>query len=175
MQFSVPVEFAQGCRWYLVHTRSNGELKTELNLERQGFTTFLPRVEKTIRHARRFKAVRRPLFPRYLFVRLDIGRDRWLSVNSTLGVSRLFAREGQPVAVPFGVVETLQAHSEAGLMRLDRLLAEGQRVRILSGPLADFRATVLRFGSRQRVDVLLEMMGATVPVSMDRRALARAA
>jgi transcription elongation factor/antiterminator RfaH len=175
MQVSVPRALAPGACWYLVHTRPNSERKAELNLELQGFATFLPQVEKTIRHARRLKTVRRPLFPRYLFVRLDIGRDRWLSVNGTIGVSRLFTQEGRPVAVPFGIVETLMAHSEAGLTRLDRLLAEGQRVRILSGPLADFTATVLRLSARHRVDLLLEIMGAVVPVSIDRRALAPAA
>ena len=175
MQVLVPHALALGAPWYLVHTRPNNERKAEINLERQGFATFLPRVETTIRHARRLKTVRRPLFPRYLFVRLDIGRDRWLSINSTIGVSRLFTQEGRPVAVPFGIVETLLAHSDAGLTRLDRLLAEGQRVRILSGPLADFTATVLRLGARRRVDVLLEIMGAAVPVSVDRRALAPAA
>ena len=175
MQVSIPHEVAQRARWYLVHTQPNSERKAELNLQMQGFAAFLPQIEKTIRHARRLKTVRRPLFPRYLFVRLDIGRDRWLSVNGTIGVSRLFAQEGQPVAVPIGIVESLLAHSDAGLTRLDRLLAEGQRVRIVSGPLADFTATVLRLGARRRVDVLLEIMGAAVPVSVDRRALAPAA
>ena len=175
MQISISHALAQGARWYLVHTRPNNEQKAELNLEAQGFATFLPQIERTIRHARRLTTVRRPLFPRYLFVRLDIGRDRWLSVNSTIGVSRLFTQEGRPVAVPFGVVENLLAHSDAGLTRLDCSLAKGQRVRILSGPLADFIATVVRLDTRRRVDVLLEIMGAEVPVSIDRRALAPAA
>jgi transcription elongation factor/antiterminator RfaH len=175
MQISVPHELAQGARWYLVHTRPNSERKAEFNLEAQGFETFLPQIDKTIRHARRFTSVRRPLFPRYLFVRLDIDRDPWLSVNGTIGVSRLFTQEGRPVAIPFGIVETLLAHSDAGMTRLDSSLAEGQRVRILAGPLADFTATVLRLDERRRVDVLLEIMGATVPVSVDRRALAPAA
>ena len=66
MQVSIPHELAQGARWYLVHTRPNGERKAELNLKPQGFATFLPQIEKTIRHARRLKTVRRPLFSRGL-------------------------------------------------------------------------------------------------------------
>src|SRR5215475_4211720 len=159
MQISIPHALAQGARWYLVHTQPNNERKAELNLEVQGFATFLPQIERTIRHARRLITVRRPLFPRYLFVRLDIGRDRWLSVNSTIGVSRLVAQEGRPIAVPFGIVENLIAHSDAGLTRLDHSLAQGQRVRILSGPLADFTATIMRLDARHRVDGLLEIMG----------------
>jgi len=175
MQTSIPHELPQGARWYLVHTRPNSERKAEFNLKAQGFATFLPQIVRTIRHARRLTTVRRPLFPRYLFVRLDLGRDRWLSVNNTIGVSRLFTLEGRPVAVPFGIVETLLDHSDAGLTRLDCSLVEGQRVRILSGPLADFTATVLRLDAHRRVDVLLEIMGAAVPVAIDRRALAPAA
>jgi transcription elongation factor/antiterminator RfaH len=175
MQSSVPYELACGARWYLVYTRPNSERKAEINLEAQGLKTFLPQIEKTIRHARRLATVRRPLFARYLFVSLDISRDRWIPINSTIGVSRLVAQEGRPIAVPFGIVETLQAHSDAGLTRLDHSLAQGQRVRILSGPLADFTATVMRLDARRRVDVLLEIMGGAVSVSVDRRALAPAA
>ena len=175
MQISSPHELTQGVRWYLVHTRPNSERKAELNLKAQGLTTFLPQIEKTIRHARRLATVRRPLFARYLFVSLDIGRDAWSPINSTIGVSRLVAQEGRPAAVPFGIVEALLAHSDAGLTRLDHSLAQGQRVRILSGPLADFTATIMRLDARRRVDVLLEIMGSAVSVSIERRALAPAA
>ena len=176
MQISSPHEVTQGARWYLVHTRPNSERKAELNLKAQGLKTFLPQIEKTIRHARRLTNVRRPLFGRYLFVSLDIDQDRWSPINSTIGVSRLVAQEGRPAAVPFGIVETLLAHSDdAGLTRLDHALAQGQRVRILSGPLADFTATIMRLDARRRVDVLLEVMGSAVSVSLDRSTLAPAA
>ena len=71
--------------------------------------------------------------------------------------------------------DALLAHSDAGLTRLDHSLAQGQRVRILSGPLADFTATIVRLDARRRVDVLLEIMGSAVSVSVDRSALAPAA
>jgi len=69
------------------------------------------------------------------------------------GVSPVHTRR-PPVAVPVGIVETLLAHSNAGLTRLDGSLLEGQQVRVLSGPLTDFTATVLRLDDRRRVDVL---------------------
>jgi transcriptional antiterminator RfaH len=175
MQAPAPLAAARCGRWYLAHTRPNSERKAELNLNAQGFTTFFPQIEKTIRHARRLKTVRRPLFPRYLFIRLDIERDRWLSVCGTIGVNRLFTQDGRPVAVPLGIVEDLLAHSDAGVTRLDIELTEGQRVRILSGPFADLTATLTRLDEGRRVEVLLEMMGTAVPVSVDRRALAPAA
>ena len=39
-----------------------------------------------MRHARKILNVRAPLFPGYLFVSLDLTRDRWRSINSTYGV-----------------------------------------------------------------------------------------
>lgn len=175
MQSSSEYELAPGARWYLVHTRPSSESKAEFNLKAQGYKTFLPLTEKTVRHARRLRTVRRPLFARYLFVGLNVGRDRWSSVNGTVGVSYLVAQERGPVAVPFGIVEALLAHSDAGLTRLDHTLAQGQRVRILSGPLADLTATITRLDARRRVELLLEIMGGAVTVSVDRCALAPAA
>src|SRR4051794_20170300 len=95
-------------RWFLVHARPHCESKAQLNLRAQGFRTFMPQIEKTVRHARQLRTVRAPLFPRYLFVQLDLGRDRWLSVRSTIGVASLFTtRDGSPVAAPVGVIEAL--------------------------------------------------------------------
>ena len=76
-------------RWYVVHTQPNGEGRADLNLRRQGFATYLPRYARRRRHARRQEVVQRPLFPRYLFVTLDLARDRWRAVHSTFGVNRL--------------------------------------------------------------------------------------
>ena len=78
-------------------------------------------------------------------------------------------------SVPIGIVENLLAHSDGGVTRLDIQLTEGQRVRIVSGPFVDFTGTLARLEERRRVEVLLEMMGTAVPVSIDRRALAPAA
>jgi transcription elongation factor/antiterminator RfaH len=167
---------AAGERWFLVHTQPKSEAKAELHLGAQGFTTYLPRIQKTVRHARRLRSVRAPLFPRYLFLALDLERDRWSPVRSTVGVSCLFtSRDGQPVPVPYGVVERLIEQANGGLTRLDGDLVQGQRVRILSGPFADFVGTLERLNEAGRVQVLLRMMGSAVPITLDRWALLPAA
>ena len=162
-------------RWFLVHTLPNGERKAEFHLEAQGFRTCLPQIRKTIRHARQLKTVRAPLFARYLFVFLDLERDRWLSVRSTIGVSRLITQDGRPVPVPVGIVEALIEQADGELTRLDTGLVKGQNVRILSGPFADFVGPLARLDEAGRVQVLLELMGTAVPVTIHRSALAPAA
>jgi transcriptional antiterminator RfaH len=163
-------------RWFLVHALPKSERKAELNLGAQGFRTYFPQILQTIRHARQLRTMRAPLFPRYLFVALDLERDRFLSVRSTLGVSRLLThRDGRPVPVPTGIVESLVEQSDGNLTRLDAGLVKGQCVRVLSGPFAELKGTLERLDQAGRVQVLLELMGTAVPVSIHRSALAPAA
>ena len=66
-------------RWYVVQTQAHAETKACWHLARQGFETYLPRYLKRRRHARRVEMVQAPLFPRYLFVVIDIATQRWRS------------------------------------------------------------------------------------------------
>jgi transcription antitermination factor NusG len=79
-------------RWFLVHTQPKSERKAELHLGAQGFRTHVPQIQKTIRHARQLRTVQAPLFPRYLFLILDLGRDRWRSVYSNRGLISVHLR-----------------------------------------------------------------------------------
>jgi transcriptional antiterminator RfaH len=163
-------------RWYLVHTLPHGERRAQLHLGAQGFRTHFPTIQRTIRHARQLRTVRAPLFPRYIFLILDLGRDRWLSVWGTVGVSSLYTCQDRPVAVPEGIVETLIENTdEANLALFSSGLMTGQSVRIVSGPFADFVGTLERLDAAGRVRVLLDMMGTAVPVALRRTAICPAA
>ena len=67
---------AAGARWYVVQTQVNGEVKAAQNLLRQGFEIYLPRYLKRRRHARKVDFAAKPLFPRYLFVAIDVAAQR---------------------------------------------------------------------------------------------------
>ena len=162
-----------GERWFLAHTLPKSECKAEMHLRAQGFRTYLPQINKTIRHARQFRDVRAPLFPRYIFLILDLSRDRWLSVRSTIGVAALFTSEDRPVPVPAGVVEGILARSDGNVIAAE--LTKGQSVRIVSGPFANLVGTLERLDAAGRTRVLLEIMGTSVPVAIHRLALASAA
>ena len=78
-------------RWFLVHTLPKSERKAELHLGAQGFWTYLPQIrEDDPSRPPAAERCRRRSFHAILFVILDLERDRWLSVRSTIGVSRLF-------------------------------------------------------------------------------------
>ena len=167
---------ATGERWYVVQTLPNRELNARVQLEAQGFRTFLPRYAKSVRHARKLMTVSAPFFLRYLFVALDLGRDRWRSVNGTFGVARLVMGDQYPMPVPSGVVENLQASCGAdGHLQLADRLAVGERVRLLGGPFADMVGKLARLDGGGRVQVLLQLLGGEVSVSVARATLMQAA
>ncbi len=161
-----------GERWFVVQTLSNREAGAGVQLARQGFHAFLPRVRKTVRHARKLRTVLAPVFPGYLFVALDVERDRWRSINGTFGVTRLITAHERPAPVPMGVVEALLAMLDGdAVMRFDDGLRVGHRVEVIAGPFAQAVGELQRLDSAGRVRVLLQIMGGQVLVLVERSAL----
>jgi transcription elongation factor/antiterminator RfaH len=168
---TVAVEVSGNEKWFLVHTLARGEFRAQMHLGVQGFKTFLPQIVKTVRHARQLRTVRAPFFPRYLFVALDLDRDRWLSIRSTFGVAHLIASDDRPLAVPRGIVESLIDRSADGNLLSPEDLRTGQRVRIVSGPFVGLVGTLERLDDKGRVRVLLQLMSAAVAVGIERTRL----
>ena len=164
---------AAGERWYVARTLPNREGGAKAQLEAQGFRTFLPRVTRTVRHARKLRTVKGPAFPGYIFIILDLGRDRWRSVNGTCGVMAMIMGDERPIPAPKGVVETLIGYvDETGACRFDRDLAEGQEIRVIAGPLADSLGELVKLDANGRVRVLLDIMGGKVLTVIERSCLA---
>ena len=158
-----------GERWFLACTLPHCEDVALTHLSRQGFRSFLPRYLKTVRHARKLRTVNAPIFPRYLFVALNLERDRWRSVNSTTGITNLFMAHDRPVPAPDGIVETLirLADKSEGLAFADAL-EPGQKVRLVAGPFAQALGILDRLDAAGRVEVLLEIMGGGIRVKLAR-------
>lgn len=167
---SAPAVDNEPARWYAVHTQPHRELRAKDQLENQGYEVFLPRRLKTVRHARKLTNVAAPFFPRYLFIRLNLARHRWRSVNGTFGVNSLVMQGELPHPVPRGVVEAMVASVDAkGFLCLQENLQPGTQVRLAAGPFAEQLGTLDRLDDSGRVRVLLEIMGGTVPVHIERK------
>lgn len=151
-------------RWFVVYTRAASEERAAHHLAFQGFKAYLPRYRKNRRHARRVQEVLRPLFPRYLFVRLNLDVERWRSINGTFGVSRVICHGNLPTPVPDGVVEAIVARETSpGIVELDPpQFRPGEAVRIEQGAFADRVGLFLEMADAKRVVLLLDLMGRTV-------------
>jgi len=172
---SSPDRFA-GERWYIARTQPRAESRAIIHLERQGYSVFCPRYRKTVRHARKAKSVLAPLFPNYLFLRLDASRDLWRAVNGTRGVVRLISQGETPQPLPHGVVEGLLAKTNTGgVMEWTPMFKIGQAVRIADGPFADLVGKLEQLDVAGRVRVLLDLLGRSVSVALRCEALMAAA
>jgi transcriptional antiterminator RfaH len=161
---------AISARWYVVQTQVNGEAKAAQNLLRQGFDIYLPRYLKRRRHARKVDFAARPLFPRYMFVAIDMATQRWRSIQSTFGVSRLVTNGDDPAIVPEGVIHALKAREDdKGFVRLDSkpAFAPGDKVRVLAGAFTDNAGLFSGLADHDRVSILLDMLGRKVRVLLD--------
>jgi transcriptional antiterminator RfaH len=162
--------------WYIVRTHARAEVKASLNLERQGFATYLPRYLKRRRHARRVEIVPAPLFPRYLFVAIDVATQRWRSIQSTFGVAQLVCSGEGPSAVSAAVVDELRRREDdKGFVQLARRgFARGEKVRVVEGVFAACLGLFEGMTDNERVTILLDLLGRKVRVVMDLDAVAAA-
>lgn len=159
-----------GTRWYVVQTQVNGEAKAAQNLLRQGYEIYLPRYLKRRRHARKVDFAAKPLFPRYLFVAVDMATQRWRSIQSTFGVARLISNGDEPATVPEGVVSALRSREdEKGFVKLktEPDFAPGDKVRVLAGAFMDSAGLFNGMADHDRVSILLDMLGRKVRVLLD--------
>jgi transcriptional antiterminator RfaH len=156
-----------GEAWYVVQTQPNGEARAETHLRRQGFRTYLPRYLRSRRHARKTQMVPRPLFPRYLFVGLDLARDRWRSIQSTFGVSQIVLAGEKPAPLPNGVMEEIRGRETGDgyvAIGLPAGVKPGSIVRLVDGIFADSEGVLERIADDRRVSILLQLLGREVRV-----------
>ena len=158
---------AIGARWYVVQTQVNGEAKAAQNLQRQGYEVYLPRYLKRRHHARKMDFTAKPLFPRYMFVAINVATQRWRSIQSTFGVTRLVCNGEDPAAMPEGVVAALKAREDdKGFVKLDLrpAFAPGDKVRVLAGAFMDNAGLFNGLADHDRVSILLDILGRKVRV-----------
>jgi transcriptional antiterminator RfaH len=108
--------------------------------------------------------------PRILFVEIDIAVQRWRSIYSTVGVSQLIGNADAPVAVPTEVVATLKAREDVdGLIKLDQRpnLRIGDKIRVMDGVFSDCLGLYDGMPDRDRVAILLDLLGRKVRVLVD--------
>ena len=114
--------------------------------------------------------VAKPLFPRYMFVAIDMATQRWRSIQSTSGVSRLVTHGDEPASVPEGVVRALRIREDAkGFVKLDAApaFAPGAKIRVLAGAFMDNAGLYDGMADHDRVAILLDMLGRQVRVLLD--------
>ena len=148
--------------WYAVQTKSRQESVAALNLERQGYNTYLPKIRVRKRRRQQWHKVVEPLFPRYLFIDVTSDEQSTAPVRSTLGVVGLVRFGTQLQAVPQQVISYLKKNEEAdtGQRAADEWPHQpGDEVCVLEGPFAGLSGIYQMEKDEHRALLLIELLG----------------
>ncbi len=150
--------------WFLVYTKPRQEQTAEHQLSRQGYPVYLPMTQRSRKRGSRRVPVIEPLFPRYLFIHLDATRDDWGPIRSTVGVSALVRFGKEAASVPDALIDVLRARESASGLHdwAETEFRPGQPVRVVEGVLLGYEGIFVAANGRQRVVVLLDILGRTV-------------
>jgi transcription antitermination factor NusG len=169
MPSRVVCETQEFCRlpWFAIRVKSNFEKKVATGLRNRGLEEFLPLYQSRRRLSDRYKTVDRPLFPGYLFCRLDL--DHRLPLLTTVGFLYIVSVGKKPVPVDEDEIAAVQFVVRSGFPVMPwPSLAVGQRVRLESGPLCGLEGSVTRVGMRDRICVSITLLQRGVSVEVDR-------
>ena len=151
--------------WYVIYTKPQMEELAQLNLKLRGVEAFFPRLLLP-KFSRRQKRVV-PLFPNYLFVRIDFERAydfaRW-----TPGVKCFVSFNETPIPLEDGVAEYLLSRADQnGIIAARADLKNGQDVRICGGPFEGIFGTIEQVAdAKGRVKILMQLLSRKLSVEV---------
>jgi transcription antitermination factor NusG len=156
--------------WFALYVRPRHEKRVTFLLEEKGFKTFLPMYMTRRRWADRMKTVELPLFPQYVFCRLDTHRRT--PVVATPGVLNIVGIGRQPVAVVPSEVEAIQRVIDSRVAREPySFLRTGRRVRIETGSLTGLIGILVEVKRVPRLVLSVSLLQRSILVEIDRESV----
>jgi len=165
--------------WYVVHTYAGYENKVKTNLEsrihtmqmeEKIFDVHIPMEDVMEIKGGKKQVVQRKVFPGYLLVKMIYDNDSWYVVRNTPGVTGFVAAGtgSKPTPLSRREVEKILAVKKQEVKPTFRLgFEEGDVVRIIEGPFADFNGTISEINLDQsKLKVLVNIFDRETPVEL---------
>jgi transcription antitermination factor NusG len=150
--------------WACAQTAPRRESVARHFLQLSDFEVYLPL-------AREGRAgVVRPLFPSYLFVRIEL---QWSRARWAIGVSRLILDGERPAVVSDQVVDAIRRQERNGVVHLPRRPKHrrGDKLRVIAGPFCGHLVLYEGMAAHERVLVLLQVFGSRQKVELSKNAV----
>ena len=157
-------------KWYVLRTRPRAERQVSLLLMMRDAEHYLPLVSGS-RNGKRMD----PLFPGYLFCRVEIPSVQWVEIRSLPGIAYVLNAQGSPLPVPEDLVESVRARVELeNSGRASARFKPGDRVRILRGPFQGLEAAFdRRLSPSGRSRVFITLLRRLVPMEIHEAELSK--
>ena len=156
-----------GEKWFALQVSSKREALISASLRMKGYEEFLPQYSDKRRSASGVREVSLPLFPGYVFCRLDLNQ-RILPVLTTPGVIGMVGIGKTPIAVDDTEIEAIKTAVEFGQIEPYPRLAVGQTVEMTNGPLAGCEGIVVKVRNSWRLVISVTLLQRSISVEIDR-------
>lgn len=167
---TIPTSGDQDAQWFAVWTHSHCEPAVHDQLIAKGFQAFLPLIRTWSRRAGTQRLIPVPMFASYLFVRDFIDKHSYVEILKTRGVVRILGeRWDRLTPIADSEIEALQRLQSTELPVLPHpYLREGQRVRIVDGPLTGVEGILAHSKPTKGLLVLsVDLLQRSVAVEID--------
>ena len=164
-------------RWYIVHTYSGYENKVKSNLEKRieymNMADKIFRVEvpqKTVTQMKGGKKQEREekIFPGYVLVEMIMDEDSWYVVRHTAGVTKFVGSAKKPIPAKESEIKKIIHRSSSQTEKIELDVKAGDKVRITSGPFADFVADIIEvYPDKSKLRANVSIFGRETPVELE--------
>ena len=164
-------------RWYIVHTYSGYENKVKVNLEKRieymnmGDKIFRIEVpQKTVTQMKGGKKQEREekIFPGYVLVEMIMDEDSWYVVRHTSGVTKFVGSAKKPIPARDSEIKKIINRSSSTQQKIELDVKAGDKVRITSGPFADFVADIIEvYPDKSNLRANVSIIGRETPVELE--------
>lgn len=164
-------------RWYIVHTYSGHENKVKVNLEKRveymnmGEKIFRVEVpQKTVTQVKGGKKQEKEekIFPGYVLVEMIMDDDSWYVVRHTAGVTKFVGSAKRPIAAKESEIKKIIHRSQTQVQKIQLDVKAGDKVRIISGPFADFVGDITEvYPDKSKLRANVSIFGRETPVELE--------
>jgi transcriptional antiterminator NusG len=164
-------------RWYIVHTYSGYENKVKVNLEKRieymnmGDKIFRIEVpQKTVTQMKGGKKQEKEekIFPGYVLVEMIMDEDSWYVVRHTSGVTKFVGSAKKPIPARESEIKKILHRSTSQVEKIELDVKAGDKVRIISGPFADFDADIIEvYPDKSKLRANVSIFGRETPVELE--------
>ena len=152
--------------WFALQVRSRYENIVTAHLSGMGYESFLPLYMCRRRWSDRFKEIECPLFPGYVFCRLNpLNR---LPILMIPGVSLIVGMGKTPIPIDEAEIAAIQSAVKSGLPSQPWAFVQiGQRVRIEHGPLCGLEGVLLDLRGHHRLVLSVTLLQRSIAVQVE--------
>jgi transcription antitermination factor NusG len=132
--------------WHVLWTRSHCEQLVHDQLVAKGYTSFLPKIGRWSRRDGLRYLARVPMFPGYLFLCHPIDKLSYIDVCKSKGLVRILGQRWDRLAtIPEREIDSILKVVSADMPAMPHpYLRQGQRVRVIHGPLKSAEGILLK-------------------------------